>query len=234
MASSAQMCISLYPLLLLTVSPLHCLSSFFSSQAPSSCGPGRSWAVRLNTASVKAGHSLDRLAQNVAEDVGLENHGQIGQLEGHYLLCQGLEDTANVDPHSTKSALEENPHVVWHSQEQILKRSKRTVTFNDPKYPSQWHLVSDTLHLSQLKSITIGSKCFDFNHLTSPRLLLQHNDVKQGMDINVTGVWERNITGVGVTVVVVDDGVQHDLADIQPNYVSELPSHYRFKMCKAV
>lgn len=40
------------------------------------------------------------------------------------------------------------------------------------------------------------------------------------MDINVTGVWERNITGAGVTVVVVDDGLQHTLEDIQPNYVS--------------
>lgn len=40
------------------------------------------------------------------------------------------------------------------------------------------------------------------------------------MDINVTGVWERNITGRGVTVVVVDDGVEHTHQDIQPNYVS--------------
>lgn len=40
------------------------------------------------------------------------------------------------------------------------------------------------------------------------------------MDINVTCVWERNITGQGVTVVVVDDGVEHTLQDIKPNYVS--------------
>ena len=40
------------------------------------------------------------------------------------------------------------------------------------------------------------------------------------MDINLTGVWERNITGQGVTVVVVDDGVEHTHQDIQPNYVS--------------
>lgn len=47
------------------------------------------------------------------------------------------------------------------------------------------------------------------------------------MDINVTGVWERNITGQGVTVVVVDDGVEHTHRDIQPNYVSsELTSHF--------
>ena len=27
-----------------------------------------------------------------------------------------------------------------------------------------------------------------------------------GHDINITGVWERNITGKGVTVSVIDDG----------------------------
>ncbi|XP_073718727.1 proprotein convertase subtilisin/kexin type 7 isoform X2 [Misgurnus anguillicaudatus] len=184
MASSIQMWISLYPLLFLTAFPLYGRSSSFPS---SSCGPGRSWAVRLNSGSVK-GELFDRLAQTVADDVGLENHGQIGQLEGHYLLCQGPGDSEDMDSRSTEAALDKNAHVVWHSQEHILRRSKRSVTFNDPKYPIQWHL---------------------------------HNDEKHGMDINVTGVWERNITGVGVTVVVVDDGVQHNLVDIQPNYSPE-------------
>lgn len=40
------------------------------------------------------------------------------------------------------------------------------------------------------------------------------------MDINVTGVWEHNVTGQGVTVVVIDDGVEHTHQDIQSNYVS--------------
>uniref|UniRef100_A0A9J7ZQ40 Proprotein convertase subtilisin/kexin type 7 n=2 Tax=Cyprinus carpio TaxID=7962 RepID=A0A9J7ZQ40_CYPCA len=178
------MCLGVCRLLLLTVPPMLSLSFFSPSRASSSCGPGRSWAVRLDAG--QAGRSLERLAQSVAEEAGLENHGQIGQLEGHYLLCQRPENSADVD--STESALDRNPRVLWHSQEHILRRSKRSVTFNDPKYPSQWHL---------------------------------HNDVKQGMDVNVTGVWERDITGVGVTVVVVDDGIQHTLADIQPNYSPE-------------
>ena len=33
---------------------------------------------------------------------------------------------------------------------------------------------------------------------------------------------DRNVTGQGVTVVVVDDGVEHTVKDIQPNYVSNL------------
>lgn len=60
-----------------------------------------------------------------------------------------------------------------------------------------------------------------FSSVTPPPLLsVQHNDVNRGMDINVTGVWERNITGQGVTVVVVDDGLEHTHQDIHLNYVS--------------
>ncbi|XP_077080835.1 proprotein convertase subtilisin/kexin type 7-like isoform X3 [Siphateles boraxobius] len=179
MAPSGQKCVLLSPLLLLSLAPL-------LSRCSSSCGPGLSWAVRLRSGSGPAGGSLHRLAQSVAQEAGLQNRGQIGQLEGHYLLCQGPE--TRVDSGRTAAALDQNPHVLWHSQEQLLRRSKRSLAFNDPRYPSQWHL---------------------------------HNTVKDGMDINVTGVWERNITGAGVTVVVVDDGVQHTLRDIQPNYSPE-------------
>lgn len=171
---SSRVCLGLYPLLLL-----------FSSSS-SSCAPGRSWAVQLQPDSLSSAGSPDLLAQAVAQDVGLRSHGQIGQLEGHYLLCQ--DPAQGEDWRWMEAALDRHPHVAWHSQENVLRRSKRSVHFNDPKFPSQWHL---------------------------------HNDMKRGMDINVTGVWERNITGAGVTVVVVDDGIQHNLADIQPNYSPE-------------
>lgn len=58
-------------------------------------------------------------------------------------------------------------------------------------------------------------------HVSSPFIFFQHNEKNKGMDINVTGVWERNITGRGVTVVVIDDGVEHTHQDIQLNYVSQ-------------
>lgn len=40
------------------------------------------------------------------------------------------------------------------------------------------------------------------------------------MDIDVTGVWSRNIIGYGVTVVVVDDGVEWINFDFRDNYNS--------------
>ncbi|XP_041726968.2 proprotein convertase subtilisin/kexin type 7-like [Coregonus clupeaformis] len=176
--------LGLTPMLLLTVHTLH--TSAPPLAPPPSCGPGQSWAVRLHTDSElleAEGTSLYELASRVAEQAGLENRGQIGQLEGHYLFCAGSEEEGRPG-----DVLAAHPHVLWHSQEHVLSRSKRAMAFNDPRYPLQWHL---------------------------------HNDVRPGMDINVTGVWERNITGTGVTVVVVDDGVQHTLQDIQPNYSPE-------------
>lgn len=136
---------------------------------------------------------MDLIADRVADEAGLQNQGQIGQLQGHYLLCSRKPSAGSVGGNWRKSVqpgdvLAAHPHVLWHSKERVLSRSKRSVAFNDPQYPKQWHL---------------------------------HNNLNKGMDINLTGVWERDITGRGVTVVVVDDGVEHTHQDIQPNYSPE-------------
>ncbi|XP_047450194.1 proprotein convertase subtilisin/kexin type 7 isoform X2 [Mugil cephalus] len=197
--------LSSFGLLLLSLLPSASPSNPFkppsqpSPWSSPSCGPGQSWAVRLYTGphneeeNEEISSHLDAIANRVAEQAGLQNQGQIGQLEGHYLLCSVKPGDGPVKGlwkrglHPT-DVLAAHPHVLWFSQERLLSRSKRSVAFNDPNYPKQWHL---------------------------------HNDVNKGMDINVTGVWEHNITGQGVTVVVVDDGVEHTHQDIESNYSPE-------------
>lgn len=82
----------------------------------------------------------------MAEQAGLQNQGQIGQLEGHYLLCS-VNPSAGSERDSLRHSvhpgdvLAAHPHVLWYSQERVLSRSKRSIAFNDPKYPEQWHLV---------------------------------------------------------------------------------------------
>lgn len=89
----------------------------------------------------------DLLSVQVAELAGLRNQGQIGQLEGHYLLCSleaetDLKDGVRSERVHPADALAAHPHVMWYSQEIVLSRSKRSMAFNDPRYPKQWHLVS--------------------------------------------------------------------------------------------
>ncbi|XP_075437808.1 LOW QUALITY PROTEIN: proprotein convertase subtilisin/kexin type 7 [Ascaphus truei] len=151
---------------------------------------GLTWAVHLETLQGPDHEDgLEALAEELSLAAGLENRGVIGELRDHYLFAYTGGLQCQEEARRIANALfTQHDRVRWHSEQKLLKRSKRSLHFNDPKYPQQWHL---------------------------------HNLRSPGMDINVTGVWERNVTGRGVTVVVVDDGVQHTIKDIQPNYSPE-------------
>lgn len=47
-----------------------------------------------------------------------------------------------------------------------------------------------------------------------------NNSVNPDWDLNVTPAWARDITGVGVTIGVVDDSVQGSHPDLAPNYLA--------------
>ncbi|NXW53047.1 PCSK7 convertase, partial [Eurystomus gularis] len=146
------------------------------------------WAVSLDAPE----EELEQRAEELARTAGLVNMGRVGELRGHYLFSYQPDGRTASEPEAIRRSVDtlfaQHDSVRWHSEQKLLKRSKRSLHFNDPKYPQQWHL----------------------NNRKSP-----------GKDINVTGVWERNVTGRGVTVVVVDDGVEHTIKDIQPNYSPE-------------
>ncbi|OWK17876.1 PCSK7 [Cervus elaphus hippelaphus] len=299
-------------------------------------GPGGlSWAVCLDGPEGKgAEESLERRAEALAQATGLMNAGRIGELQGHYLLVQpaGRRQARQAEAvrQRVEAVLAGHEAVRWHAEQRLLKRTKRGVHFNDPKYPQQWHLSPEgsydlnsndpdpmphpdvengnhhgtrcageiaavpnnsfcavgvafgsriagtsgpasvhptvtavfilcpsvlnsntTLlplqHTAESKSLSTplsGSltaarsenglltvlvslwAVLHISGLPRPReqfltpSLPQNNRRSPGRDINVTGVWERNVTGRGVTVVVVDDGVEHTIQDIAPNYAA--------------
>ncbi|KAJ1962472.1 pheromone processing endoprotease [Dipsacomyces acuminosporus] len=44
------------------------------------------------------------------------------------------------------------------------------------------------------------------------------NSVEHGHDINITGVWHQGVTGVGVTVALIDDGLDYTSEDLLDNF----------------
>lgn len=56
--------------------------------------------------------------------------------------------------------------------------------------------------------------------------MFQQNDGQTGglvdVDLNVVLAWKNGYTGVGVNVVILDDGIQHTHPDLKDNYVSIL------------
>lgn len=101
--------------------------------------------------SVSTEEELDRQADELAKAAGLENMGRIGELRGHYLFGYQTAAHAEVPLETVQRSVEavfvQHSSVRWHAEQQVLKRSKRSLRFNDPKYPQQWHLVRGSLLL---------------------------------------------------------------------------------------
>lgn len=61
------------------------------------------------------------------------------------------------------------------------------------------------------------------DELWSQQWYLQDTRTRPGLpklDLNVLPVWERGITGAGIRVAVLDDGLEHSHDDLRQNYVS--------------
>lgn len=127
-----------------------------------------------------------------------------------------------------QSRLDEDDRVHWAQQQIAKSRRKRdyirmrpsrklsrsafsladTVPFDDPKWPHMWYLVSvlDGRHFFEL---SIHYLNFDF-----------FQNRGGDLDMNVIPAWKEGITGKGVVVTILDDGLESDHPDIISNYVS--------------
>ncbi|KAG7481259.1 hypothetical protein MATL_G00064660 [Megalops atlanticus] len=141
-------------------------------------------------------------AKAIARELGYELVRQIGALENHYLLKHRSHPrrTRRSADHITKQ-LSEDERVSWAEQQYEKQRRKRAPLgaecstcsadnlFDDPMWSQQWYL-QDTR--------------------TSPSL--------PKLDLHVIPVWKKGITGKGVVITVLDDGLEWNHTDIYPNY----------------
>ncbi|XP_071324577.1 furin-like protease kpc-1 [Trachinotus anak] len=156
-------------------------------------------------------------ARTLAEQHGLEFIQRVGSLEGVYNLrdSRGRSDRATFENRLATAAgvqwvqrqyshyrdkrlpVTGLDHSVIHSSQRREyttdrqpeeNKSDQYLTFNDPLWPMQWELFSQGEYTSS------------------------------GFDLNVMPVWSKNITGDGVVVSIVDDGLDHTNKDLQKNF----------------
>ncbi|XP_075037384.1 neuroendocrine convertase 1 [Mixophyes fleayi] len=139
-------------------------------------------------------------AELLAGELGYTLLGQIGSLENHYLfkLPAQARRWRRSAPHITKR-LTDDERVSWAEQQYIKERSKRSTfrpntenLFNDPMWSRQWYLQDTRVNPSLPK-----------------------------LDLHVIPVWRKGITGKGVVVTVLDDGLEWNHTDIYANYDAE-------------
>uniref|UniRef100_A0A8C5CXR3 Neuroendocrine convertase 1 n=1 Tax=Gadus morhua TaxID=8049 RepID=A0A8C5CXR3_GADMO len=171
-----------------------------ATMVPRSAGLSYGDRQYLNEWAVEVPGGL-RAADTIAKELDYELVRQIGALENHFLFKHRshpsrMRRSAN---HITKR-LSEDDRVSWAEQQYEKRRNKRASIggckdcpvdklFDDPMWNQQWYL-QDTRRSSSL-----------------PKL-----------DLHVIPVWRQGITGKGVVITVLDDGLEWNHTDIHPNY----------------
>ena len=112
-----------------------------------------SWAVKIpDSVNISIGNA-DNLIFQIADELGLINHGNIGHLAGHFLLVHHTFYDHSPHPDekliqlrkSITDRLSSHPYIDWVVHETVQKRFKRALEFKDQFFPSQWHLVTIAL-----------------------------------------------------------------------------------------
>ena len=153
------------------------------------------WAAEIH-----GGHEE---AKRVAREHGYRIVKKLQPFENHYLLShKDVPSRSKRHAYHHTKRLETDRRVNWVEQQEHKTRSKRglidreafersyeEVAFNDPLWKSQWYIKDTRTQLSLPK-----------------------------LDLHVIPVWNIGITGKGVVVTVLDDGLEKNHTDIEANY----------------
>ncbi|WAR00449.1 NEC1-like protein, partial [Mya arenaria] len=114
--------------------------------------------------------------------------------------------------------------VKWAEQQSVKSRHKRDymvpskAMFNDPLWQKQWYIVSTTDILPSLVLAPFSRAQSDGRN---------GNTALPKLDLNVVSVWKKNITGKGVVVCILDDGIHEPKAsyDLNDNDADPFPRY---------
>ena len=129
----------------------------------------------------------------VAEHLNMNNLGAIGRIPHHYLFKHKDHPRySDAHSHTVTNSIVQHRHVREATQQKVLRRSKR----ESPK-----------------NTRVERSSEFNFNDKLFPKQWYLYDDYN-----NVTGAWRQGVTGKGIVVTILDDGLEHTHPDIQQNY----------------
>eukprot|EP00049_Salpingoeca_infusionum_P011344 m.196223 g.196223 ORF g.196223 m.196223 type:complete len:1583 (+) comp14904_c0_seq2:235-4983(+) len=189
-----------------------------------------SWAVHVPD------HDLDKVDE-LAKELGYINRGKVGALDGFYHFEHECiaEDPHCIprDKHSFNHTqrLLAHPHIKWAEQQKVLRRERRApITPDDnkkvevnnpglglelsPQQQQQHEKVGPSARMRRSVDQAIYAKSIKDPRFSQQWHLYQAN----GFHHNVIPVWDSGITGKGVVVTVVDDGIEHTHSDLKDNY----------------
>ena len=125
-----------------------------------------SWTIKLpvNKSNLIESELLKERANEIAEQLGLQNYGPIVGLPGYfYFVHSNFFDRTehftgnNHIKMNITEFLNSHPEIEWVKHEPVRMRKKRALEFKDQFFPSQWHLVSldDSSSSNSIKNLPV-------------------------------------------------------------------------------
>lgn len=157
--------------------------------------------TRAETVAIQL-HKPDlRLAQDIAKKHGYQFDGQIGSLEGYYLLKR---KNGRISKRHALNTVGSDHNVAWHELQTAKIRVKRDIL------PERW-----PRDIKATKGFSLQLPWGD--PLYPQQWFLNKGAVGQN-DMHVTEAWKLGYTGKGVVVSILDDGIQGTHPDLAQNY----------------
>lgn len=177
--------------------------------------------------------------ESLSSHLGLHYEGPLGELEDHHIfrasdrqheydhIGSAVQDLRR--RRRKREAGASDPHVLDHillSQKQELHKRFPLVKRHTPSSNLAGlhsHRGADSTPPIQ-DAVQKGLEIAETLGINDPIFQDQwhlFNHIELGHDINVTGVWNQNITGHGSAVCIVDDGLDMDSDDLKDNYFAE-------------
>eukprot|EP00118_Oscarella_pearsei_P006471 m.29220 g.29220 ORF g.29220 m.29220 type:complete len:693 (+) comp31150_c0_seq3:24-2102(+) len=131
-----------------------------------------------------------QVADSLAAKYGYVNIGPIGSLESFFQFRRRSHPRRSKrSAHYFTLQMRANPEVKWVEQQVSKRRVKRNFQMpQDPLWHRQWYL------------------------------LRQEDDYDHQIDHNVIPAWEQGLSGKGIVVTVLDDGIEYNHPDLMNNY----------------
>jgi len=150
------------------------------------------WAIKL-----EGSNTLER-AKRLAEKYGFLTAESIGDLDGYYHLEHPQRKRLKRGSENAPGTLVNDDEVIWAERQHTLKRAKRGVHHQ--------------------KVVTRGIQPRFADPLWDEQWYLDDKRNLMDLDVNVIPVWNNGVSGKGVVVTILDDGIEHNHTDLVQNY----------------
>ncbi|KAI9272524.1 peptidase S8/S53 domain-containing protein [Sporodiniella umbellata] len=160
-----------------------------------------------------------KVAEHVAHQLQVRLEGKVGELDSYFMISvpkenlenrDGLDRVLNGFEHYKSLSSHKRDDSNWSKVTAIEKQIPKRRVKRGPIPVNAAHEV----YLDIRESLDLKDPLFDKQwHLI--------NQKNPGNDLNVTGLWKEGVTGQGVKVVILDDGLDYNSTDLADNFFAE-------------